>query len=136
MKTLIVILSAAMFFGCANGHYNTGSAATDAALTSATSTIAGQVAVVATKVAMGEDAKTALVQASGDALRSLEGVGITAIQPVITERLNKWVPHTPEWQNYAKSLATVVNTYVEHHGSTPSALQAALEAAALALNNF
>lgn len=136
MNKLIIGLTCVLFLGCANGRWNTGSDATNAALTSAQAQLAGQVAAAAIQVAGGADIKKVLVQASGDAVRSLEGVAITAVQPVVTERLEKWVPKTPEWQGYAHSVAIAIRAYVEAHGNTPAALKAGLEAAAMALNTF
>lgn len=135
----IILVGAAIALcvgGCANGKWNTGSTATDAALTQAQSVLASQVATVAGKVAQGQDAKTALVQASGDAVRSLEGVAITAVQPVVTERLLKWVPKNPEWQNYAHNVGAIIDNYVHNHANTPGVLQAALEAVAVTLNTY
>jgi len=122
--------------GCANGKWQTGSAATDAALTAAQSALTAQVANVANQVAQGSDPKKALVQASGDAIRSLEGVAITAVQPVITEQLLKWVPKKPEWQGYAHNVGGIVATYVQNHGNTPAVLKSALEAVAITLNTY
>lgn len=136
MKKLTIGLCVVCFLGCANGAWHTGSAATDATLIQAQSILATQVAAVAGKVAQGEDAKKALIQASGDAVRSLEGVAITAIQPVVTERLLKWVPKNAQWQNYAHHVGGIVDTYVQNHGNTPGALKSALEAVALTLNTY
>lgn len=122
--------------GCVNGKWNTGSAATDAALASAQQQLATQVASVANQVAAGSDVKTALVQASGDAVRSLEGVAITAVQPVVSERLLKWVPKTPEWQSYAHNVGNLISTYVANHQHEPGVLKSALEAVAMTLNTY
>lgn len=122
--------------GCANGKWNTSSTTTNAALSSATTALAADLAAAAAQVAQGSSAKTALVQATGDAVRSLEGVAITAVHPVVTERLLKWVPRNAEWQGYAKSVASAIDTYVQAHGNTPAVLKSALEAAAMALNTY
>jgi len=133
---ILITVSIALLWSCANGKWNTGSAATDAALTQAQASLAGQVVTVATKVAQGEDAKKALIQASGDAVRSLEGVAITAVQPVVTERLLKWVPKSPEWQAYAHKVGGLISDYVSFHGNTPAVMKSALEAVALTLNTY
>ena len=122
--------------GCAGGKWATGSASTDAALTAATSVLATQAVNAANQVAQGNDAKKALVQATGDAVRSLEGVAITAVQPVITERLLKWVPKNPEWQAYAHNIGGIISTYVVNHQSEPGVLKSALEAVAVTLNTY
>lgn len=122
--------------GCSNGQWNTGSASTNAALAGATSALTAQAFNVANQIAQGNEAKKALVQASGDAVRSLEGVAITAIQPVITETLLKWVPKKPEWQAYAHNVGNIVSTYVSAHEQEPGVLKSALEAVAMTLNTY
>jgi hypothetical protein len=137
ISTAALVCAAALFVtGCANGRWNTGSATANAALTQAQTELAVQVAGVANEVANGSDIKTALVQASGDAVRSLEATGIAAIQPAIQEQVSKWVPHTPQWQAYAHALGSAVAAYVANHQNTPHVLDVALEAAATTLNNF
>lgn len=139
MKTAIAALASLVLVGltgCANGQWNTGSASTNAALTQAQTVLGAQIAAVAGKVAQGEDPKKALVQASGDAVRSLEGVAITAVQPAITAQLLKWVPKSAQWQGYAHGVAGIVSAYVQSHGNTPAVLKTALEAAALTLNTY
>jgi hypothetical protein len=136
MKKLILISSVAMFFGCANGTWHTGNAISDVALTQATGAITSGILGAATKVAEGSDAKAALVQASGDALRSLEATGITTVQPAINAVLNKWLPKGVNWGVYAKQVGTIINNYVANHGNNNQAVNAALEAAATALNTY
>jgi hypothetical protein len=134
MKKLILISSVAMFFGCANGTWHTGNAISDVALTQATGAITSGILSAATKVAEGSDAKAALVQASGDALRSLEATSITAIQPTISATLKKWLTKGVDWSVYTRQVGTIINNYVANHGNNNQAVNAALEAAATALN--
>lgn len=137
MKTIILTITAIAFFGCANGQWNTGSKITDAALTSAQAALTSEILGAADKVAQGSDIKTALVQSTGDALRSLEATAVTSsVQPVLEAQLTKWVPKTPRWQGYAHKIGAIIGSYVQKHGNNPAVVNAALEAAATTLNNY
>lgn len=136
MKNLIIIIACVAFFGCANGTWNTGSKITDAALAAATSALSTEALSAAAAVASGSDIKTALVQSSGDALRSLEATGIVSLQPVIAEQVAKWVPKNSKWQTYANTIGGLLGKYVQTHGGNSQVLNAGLEAVALTLNNF
>lgn len=137
MKKLILTLCLIPLFGCANGKFATGSASADATLTVASAGLADTLQSLADKVVQGQPINhTMLVQAGGDALRALENTGVQAVQPAVQEQIAKWVPKTPMWQDFAHGVGKAIADYTAKHGNNSAAINAALEAAAITLNNF
>lgn len=71
-----------------------------------------------------------LIQAFGNALRSLEGAAVTDIPKAIVDLRNKWLPPGKQYDDY---VATLIRSYLAAHPKTNSEIAKVLEALAVQL---
>jgi hypothetical protein len=115
---------------------------TQTSITAMQTAIAQQAASIANttlnSVATGQNAqqvKNALIQSSGDALRSLEGTATAQVSSALVQgQLDKWVPPSSPWRQYGAAVGGLVQTYVNAHPGNPQWANLVLEAVAGALN--
>jgi len=152
LKRLLVVVASVEFLilacGCAHlssWYHSTFSAQTQAEITAATQQLEASALSIAMStvesVATGtSDAqlKNNFLQSAGDALRALEGTGITAgthaVGDIISAALAKWLPNLPHWSGFSDKIGALMQQYAQAHPKDPNWVNHGLEAVANALN--
>jgi hypothetical protein len=141
-KLGLFALCASLFAFTSCAWLETQPASTQAAIDNMKAAVAQQAKQIADTtldaVATGkssQEIKNALIQSSGDAVRSLEGTAVTQVtSAAVQDQLHQWVPASSPWWKYSSAIGGLVQTYVNTHPGNPQWANAVLEAVAGALN--